>query len=109
MLVDRGRVTVTGTPAELKARIGSYAEVMVAHESAMAAAAGVLDQLTGAEPRLDHERHTVGVTVVDPSLTLPRIVRELDAAGVPVLDASLRPPTLDEVFIRLTDRTEVMA
>ncbi|MFJ3712058.1 MULTISPECIES: ATP-binding cassette domain-containing protein [unclassified Streptomyces] len=109
VLVDRGRVTVTGTPAELKARIGSYAEVMVAHESAMAAAAGVLDQLTGAEPRLDHERHTVGVTVVDPSLTLPRIVRELDAAGVPVLDASLRPPTLDEVFIRLTDRTEAMA
>jgi ABC-2 type transport system ATP-binding protein len=29
-------------------------------------------------------------------------VRELDAAGVPLLDASLKPPTLDDVFLRLT-------
>jgi len=36
------------------------------------------------------------------TLTLPRLVRELDAAGVPLLDARLRPPTLDDVFLRLT-------
>ncbi|MFC9289427.1 hypothetical protein ACFT0E_22705, partial [Streptomyces sp. NPDC057052] len=36
-------------------------------------------------------------------LTLPRLVRELDAAGVPLLDVTLRPPTLDEVFLRLTE------
>lgn len=34
--------------------------------------------------------------------TLPRLVRELDAAGVPLLDAGIRPPTLDDVFLRLT-------
>ncbi|MEV8306396.1 ATP-binding cassette domain-containing protein [Streptomyces flavidovirens] len=104
VLIDQGRAAVTGTPAELKARIGSYAEVVVADGSAMLPAAAVLDQLTGAEPVLDHERRTVGAVAADPSLTLPRIVRELDAAGVPVVDASLRPPTLDEVFLRLTDR-----
>ncbi|MBT2399668.1 ATP-binding cassette domain-containing protein [Streptomyces sp. ISL-100] len=104
VLIDQGRAAVTGTPAELKARIGSYAEVVVADASAMLPAAAVLDQLTGAEPVLDHERRAVGAVATDPSLTLPRIVRELDAAGVPVVDASLRPPTLDEVFLRLTDR-----
>ncbi|MDV9202495.1 AAA family ATPase, partial [Streptomyces sp. Wh19] len=103
-LIDRGRAAHRGTPAELKSRIGSYAEVVVAHESALVPAAGVLDQLTGAEPVLDHERRTVGVVATDATLTLPRIVRELDAAGVPLVDASLRPPTLDEVFLRLTDR-----
>ncbi|MFG3528479.1 ATP-binding cassette domain-containing protein [Streptomyces sp. NPDC047917] len=104
VLIDRGRAAHRGTPAELKSRIGSYAEVVVAHESALVPAAGVLDQLTGVEPVLDHERRTVGAVATDATLTLPRIVRELDAAGVPLVDASLRPPTLDEVFLRLTDR-----
>ncbi|WUW25013.1 ATP-binding cassette domain-containing protein [Streptomyces sp. NBC_01463] len=105
VLVDSGRAAHTGSPAELKARIGSYAEVVVAHASALVPAAAVLDRLTGTEPVLDHERRTVGAVATDPSLTLPRIVRELDAAGAAVIDASLRPPTLDEVFLRLTGRT----
>ncbi|MFE9609186.1 ATP-binding cassette domain-containing protein [Streptomyces sp. NPDC006012] len=104
-LLDRGRVAHTGSPAELKAVIGSYAEVVVAHTDAMARAAGVLDRLTGHEPALDHERHTVGAVTTDATLTLPRLVRELDAAGVPLLDARLRPPTLDDVFLRLTGAT----
>ncbi|MFF1834004.1 ATP-binding cassette domain-containing protein [Streptomyces sp. NPDC058231] len=104
VLIDRGRAAHRGSPAELKARIGSYAEVVVAHASAVLPAAAVLDRLTGAEPVLAAERRTVGVVATDTTLTLPRIVRELDAAGVPVIDASLRPPTLDEVFLRLTGR-----
>jgi ABC-2 type transport system ATP-binding protein len=101
-LVDEGRVTARGTPAELKTRIGSAAEVVVGEAGAVAGAAVVLRSLTGAEPVLDHARRTVGVVSGDPSLTLPRIVLALDAAGVPLVDASLRPPTLDEVFHRLT-------
>ncbi|MFJ7943237.1 ATP-binding cassette domain-containing protein [Streptomyces sp. NPDC096354] len=104
VLIDRGRTAHRGTPAELKALIGSYAEVVVPEASALIPAAAVLDQLTGSEPVLDHERRTVGAVATDTTLTLPRIVRELDAAGVPLIDASLRPPTLDEVFLRLTGR-----
>ncbi|MFC9425149.1 ATP-binding cassette domain-containing protein [Streptomyces sp. NPDC056987] len=115
VLIDRGRAAHHGTPAELKASIGSYAEVVLAQptaadtegtaEAALVAAARVLDQLTGAEPVLDRELRTVGAVAMNPALTVPRIVRELDAAGVPVVDVSLRPPTLDQVFLRLTDRT----
>jgi ABC-2 type transport system ATP-binding protein len=105
-LVDTGRVAHSGSPAQLKALIGTYAEVVVAHADALAKAAGVLDQLTGAEPSFDHERNAVGAVTGDPTLTLPRLVRELDAAGVPLLDASMRPPTLDDVFLRLTDSKE---
>ncbi|MFD8144281.1 ATP-binding cassette domain-containing protein [Streptomyces sp. NPDC059708] len=101
-VVDRGRAVATGTPAVLKSRIGARAEVTVAGPPALAGAAVVLDRLTGGRPALDEERLTVGVTVLDAALTLPRIIRELDTAGIPVTDASLRPPTLDEVFLRLT-------
>ncbi|MEU5622243.1 ATP-binding cassette domain-containing protein [Streptomyces tendae] len=105
-LVDRGRVAHTGSPAALKALVGAYAEAVVTDAEALARAAAVLDRLTGAEPALDHERRTVGAVSTDPTLTLPRLVRELDAAGVPLVDARLRPPTLDDVFLRLTDGSD---
>ncbi|TGA98542.1 ATP-binding cassette domain-containing protein [Streptomyces sp. MZ04] len=104
VLIDGGRVAQRGTPAALKGQIGSYAEVVVAEEAAVPAAAIVLDQLTGAEPVLDAGRLTAGAVVLDPSVTLPRLVRELDLAGVPIVDATLRAPTLDEVFLRLVAR-----
>jgi ABC-2 type transport system ATP-binding protein len=102
VLMDHGRVAQTGSPAELKALIGWYAEAVVADRDALPKAAAVLDHLTGGEPQFDHDRHAVGAVTTDPTLTLPRLVRELDAADVPLLDASLRPPTLDDVFLRLT-------
>ncbi|MDJ1136379.1 ATP-binding cassette domain-containing protein [Streptomyces iconiensis] len=105
VLIDHGRAAVTGTPAELKAAIGSYAEVVTQDPAALAAAAVVLGGLTGGEPALDHERLSVGAAVSRPGLTLPRLVREMDAAGVPVSDAGLRAPTLDEVFLKLTGNT----
>ncbi|MDX2547295.1 ATP-binding cassette domain-containing protein [Streptomyces sp. WI04-05B] len=108
-LVEHGRVAHTGSPAQLKALIGSYAEVVVADSGALPGAAGVLDQLTGSEPVLDRDRLTVGAVTTDPTITLPRLVRELDAAGVALLDVSLRPPTLDDVFLRLTERKELAA
>ncbi|MDN3247784.1 ATP-binding cassette domain-containing protein [Streptomyces mutabilis] len=108
-LVDRGRVAHTGSPAELKALVGAYAEAVVADPEAMGPAAAVLDRLTGTEPVLDPDRRTVGAASTDPTLTLPRLVRELDAAGVPLLDASLRPPTLDDVFLRLTGENKEFA
>ncbi|MEU9107054.1 ATP-binding cassette domain-containing protein [Streptomyces xanthophaeus] len=106
VVVDGGRAVASGTPAGLKARIGARAEVCVPGPESLADAAAVLDRLTGGRPVLDAERLTVGVTVLDGGLTLPRIIRELDAHGVPVTDASLRPPTLDQVFLRLTQVRE---
>ncbi|MFE2645138.1 ATP-binding cassette domain-containing protein [Streptomyces nigra] len=102
-LMDRGRIAQTGSPAQLKAVLGTQVEVVVGDVDTMVDAAAVLDRLTGAEPSLDRDRRAVGALSRDDTLTLPRLVRELDAAGVPLVDASLRPPTLDDVFLRLTE------
>ncbi|MEU6916328.1 ATP-binding cassette domain-containing protein [Streptomyces olindensis] len=104
-LVDRGRVAHTGSPAQLKALVGAHAEVVVPDADVLTKAAAVLDRLTGGQPSFDHARNAVGVVSKDPTLTLPLLVRALDTAGVPLLDASLRPPTLDDVFLRLTGTT----
>jgi ABC-2 type transport system ATP-binding protein len=101
-LVDKGRVAHMGSPAQLKALIGAHVEIVVADPDLLVKAAGVLDQLTGGQPSFDHDRNSVGAVTRDSTLTLPRLVRELDPAGVPLLDASIRPPTLDDVFLRLT-------
>ncbi|WP_128436870.1 ATP-binding cassette domain-containing protein [Streptomyces cyaneus] len=105
-LVDRGRVAHTGSPAQFKALIGAHVEVVVTEADVMVKAAAVLDQLTGTEPSFDHDRRAVTAVTRDSTLTLPRLVRELDAAGVPLLDASLKPPTLDDVFLRLTQEAQ---
>ncbi|MFJ8131672.1 ATP-binding cassette domain-containing protein [Streptomyces hydrogenans] len=109
VLVEDGRAAHRGTPTELKALVGSRAEVVLAGAGPLEPAAAVLDRLTGSAPDLDAERRTVGATTTDPTLTLPRLVREIDAAGIHIVDASLRPPTLDEVFLRLTGRKETAA
>ncbi|MFD8011218.1 ATP-binding cassette domain-containing protein [Streptomyces sp. NPDC058955] len=109
VLIEEGRAAHRGTPAELKALVGSRAEVVLAGPGPLEPAAAVLDRLTGSAPVLDAERRTVGAVTTDPSLTLPRLVREIDAAGIHIVDASLRPPTLDEVFLRLTGRKETAA
>ncbi|MFE5920309.1 ATP-binding cassette domain-containing protein [Streptomyces sp. NPDC056468] len=105
-LVDRGRVAHSGSPAQFKSAIGAHVEVVVTDADVMVKAAAVLDQLTGAEPSFDHERRSVAAVTRDATLTLPRLVRELDAAGVPLLDASLKPPTLDDVFLQLTQEPQ---
>ncbi|MGX1371151.1 ABC-2 type transport system ATP-binding protein [Streptomyces canus] len=106
-LVDQGRVAHTGSPAQLKALIGARVEIVVADADALGRAAGVIDQLTGGRPSFDPGRNAVGAVTQDTTLTVPRLVRELDAAGVPLLDASIRPPTLDDVFLRLTKELAV--
>jgi ABC-2 type transport system ATP-binding protein len=104
-VVDHGRVIATGTPDELKATIGDHLDVTVEDPAAMPAAAGVLRALAAAEPAATGADR-LSVALPATGLRLAGIVRELDRAGVAAADVSLRRPTLDEVFLRLTDRKE---
>jgi ABC-2 type transport system ATP-binding protein len=103
-VVDTGRVIASGTPDELKAEIGSRVDVVVSGVDALEAAVAVLARI--GEPDTDPEARRVSVPVAGGSTTLPAVVRELDRAGVGVEDVALRRPTLDEVFLRLTGRTD---
>ncbi|SEH04021.1 ABC-2 type transport system ATP-binding protein [Nonomuraea solani] len=104
-VIDHGQVIATGTPDELKATIGDRLDVTLEDPAALRPAAIVLSTLAGTEPTTaDADRLTVALPAT--GLRLADIVRELDRAGVAAADVSLRRPTLDEVFLRLTDRKE---
>ncbi|MFE0151170.1 ATP-binding cassette domain-containing protein [Nonomuraea sp. NPDC059007] len=105
-VVDHGKVIATGTPDELKATIGDRLDVTLEDPAATPEAATVLNTLAGTEPTTADGRLTVALPATGPRLA--DIVRGLDHAGVAAADVSLRRPTLDEVFLRLTDRKETV-
>ncbi|MFG3437058.1 ATP-binding cassette domain-containing protein [Nonomuraea sp. NPDC047897] len=104
-VVDHGRVIATGTPDELKATIGDRLDVVLEEPAALRPAATVLNALTGTDPTMTGADR-LSVALPGGGFRLADIVRELDRAEVAAADVRLRRPTLDEVFLRLTDRKE---
>ncbi|WP_101790949.1 ATP-binding cassette domain-containing protein [Nonomuraea indica] len=106
-VVDHGQVIATGTPDELKATIGDRLDVVLDDPAALPAAMTVLNTLTGTDPTTTGADR-LSVALPGGGFRLADIVRDLDHAGVAAADVSLRRPTLDEVFLRLTDRKETV-
>jgi ABC-2 type transport system ATP-binding protein len=105
-VLDRGRVVASGTPDELKSRIGGdRIDVVVRADADLAPAAAVLKEIAHAEPELDPDSRRVSAPVRDRVAALTEAVRALDARGIAVEDIALRRPTLDEVFLRMTEVT----
>jgi oleandomycin transport system ATP-binding protein len=100
VVIDRGRVAATGTPDQLKAKVGGQILVVSpVSEADLGTVVGVVRELSGDDPEVAHD--TVSVAVNDASLP-PAILQRLSAAGVQVAELSLRKPSLDEVFFTLT-------
>ncbi|WP_440105173.1 ATP-binding cassette domain-containing protein [Streptosporangium sp. H16] len=106
-VVDHGQVIATGTPDELKATIGDRLDVVLEDPAALRPAATVLRALAGIDPTMTGAER-LSVALPGGGFRFADIVRELDRAGVAAADVRLRRPTLDEVFLRLTDRKELV-
>ena len=105
-VIDHGKVIANGTPNELKRRTGSQAlQVRPSLAADLPAVAEILRRLTGVDPIADTESGLLS-TPVDNSLLLSALVRSLDEAGITADELALRLPSLDEVFLTLTGRTD---
>jgi len=101
-VIDHGRVIATGTPDELKSKVGGQVlEVSPASQACLDRVAAVLAGRTGTAPAADTDAGLVRVPVTDAAV-LPVIIRDLDEAGVELAEFTLRKASLDEVFLTLT-------
>jgi ABC-2 type transport system ATP-binding protein len=97
VIIDHGRAVATGTPAELKRRIGgNVVEIHVRRPQDLARVAGLLDGTA------DVPNRRVTVPVETGSAGLMSALQSVHAAGVEIEDIALRQPNLDEVFLALT-------
>ena len=115
-VVDHGRVIAEGTPGELKSSVGSGTvhlrlrdpEQRSEAERLLRAALGVPVQLE-ADPVAMTARVGGDGSDLDASAQAARALGELSRAGIVVDDFSLGQPSLDEVFLALTDHPAVPA
>ncbi|GAA4599498.1 oleandomycin transport system ATP-binding protein [Actinoplanes octamycinicus] len=101
VVIDHGRVIATGTPEQLKARTG--AQTVTARAADPADLEKLAEQVrrVAAGP-IEVRGDLVVAPVADPG-ALTRLVRSLDDAGLVVAELALRSPSLDEVFLGLTE------
>jgi oleandomycin transport system ATP-binding protein len=100
VVIDHGKVIATGTPAELKAKIGAQTlEVRPANQADLPTVVSVVGELANTTPEVTGL--TVQAPVADSEL-LPIAVRRLDDAGVVIAELALRSSSLEEVFLTLT-------
>jgi daunorubicin resistance ABC transporter ATP-binding subunit len=103
VVIDHGRVIAAGTLNELKASVGrDVIELSVADAALLDPAAGVLEQVTSATPRLDRAARRAQVTAAGGPAQLGTVISRLAEEAIPVEQIGVRRPTLDEVFLVLT-------
>ena len=103
VVMDRGRIAASGTPDELKARVGATRIRVVAVDAAGASAvAAAVEAVVGSRAELSGR--TVTADAPAGVSTLGELIGELRRRELPVEDVGLNRPSMDEVFGRLTRR-----
>ena len=104
VIVDHGRIIATGTPNELKARLGTDLLQIAVAPSDLDRAMTLLGPVGSSPATKDVSRSQVSVPVVDAVTSLMSAVRLLDSAGLVPTAVEVHRPSLDEVFLTLTGR-----
>jgi len=104
-LIDGGRATAQGTPAELKESLGAaHLLLTVARGQSLATAQRALASFGAGTLLASAADRTIEMPVVPREGLVTQVIRALDEVGVEVDDIALRRPSLDEVFESLTRR-----
>jgi oleandomycin transport system ATP-binding protein len=106
-VIDRGLLIASGTPSQLKAKVGGQTlRVRPAEPADLQAVRAVVTRVTGATPQPNADPGLVSAPVEDPG-ALPEVMSWLQEAGIPVTEIGLRLASLDEVFLALTGHRAV--
>jgi ABC-2 type transport system ATP-binding protein len=101
-VIDRGRVIAEGTPAQLKASVGSGAlHVRLLDPNQRPEAERVVAAILAGGVHLEADPAALSAPCADPDQAA-EVVGALSRSGISVANFSLGQPTLDEVFLALT-------
>jgi daunorubicin resistance ABC transporter ATP-binding subunit len=101
-VVDHGKIAAEGTAKELKATMGAEVLSVRVDPAHVDDAAAVLSDLNE-EPLVDAAAGEIRLAITDPSASA-EAVRRLDSKGVPIAAIELQQPSLDDVFLTLTQK-----
>ncbi|HJX62011.1 MAG TPA: ATP-binding cassette domain-containing protein [Dehalococcoidia bacterium] len=102
VVIDRGRIIAEGSPAEIKARVGSTViEIELPDEAEALRAEPVLAPFGAGCGR---DGRTICVKVDDGARVLVDVLRALDSARLVPVTLAVREPSLDDAFLALTGR-----
>jgi ABC-2 type transport system ATP-binding protein len=102
-MIERGRIVASGTPGELKDRLGQDVfEVRARNSVDVERLRRMLAGLGSGEPVADLRWQKVTLPTTDPVATLLSAGSRIEESGIAVEDLGWRRPTLDDVFMTLT-------
>jgi ABC-2 type transport system ATP-binding protein len=99
-MLDRGRIVAQGTADQLKATLGGEVlRLQFSGYDTLRLAAALLDAT-----EVDERLYTLEVATDGSAADVRSVLGGLEAAGVPVLKVSTHRPSLDDVFLALTEK-----
>ncbi len=105
VMIDEGAVVAAGTPRALKQQLErDVLEIHVETDEDLATALAIVDQAPGVTSNL--ESREIYIPIGDGAGPSLDVLRRLADAGATITDFQLRRPTLDDVFMTLTDPTK---
>jgi ABC-2 type transport system ATP-binding protein len=109
-VIDTGKVIAEGTPGQLKSSVGAGSiKLRLHHGDQREHARNVLTAALGVEAELDDDPVALTARLKpgeDNAVQGAHALSELATAGILVDDFSLGQPSLDEVFLALTERVD---
>ena len=105
VIIDHGKSVATGSPAELKRRIGGdIVELHVRRADDLPRVSRHARRLGHGDLQIDASTRRMSVRVKSGGDGLMTALRSLQDSGVELEDIAMRQPNLDEVFLLLTGR-----
>jgi ABC-2 type transport system ATP-binding protein len=106
VVIELGRAIASGTPDELKQRVGGdVLEVRAASAGDVDRLVRLLDGIGSGRPVADLREQRVTLPTSERVQSLLAAARRIDESGISVEDIGVRRPSLDDVFLALTAPT----
>lgn len=99
-IIDKGKIVAEGSPAKLKAAIGSESINLAFDDQETAGRA--IQALTGITDQVQADRDTVRLYVEKAAQVVAGVIERLQRANLEPIAVTITQPTLDDVFLQVT-------